>query len=66
MKRLAAGVGDIVYVSDSRAWLGGLRSEHFKAAPAHELDEDVVLMSETSFREAYLLSGRPVTLEKIL
>ena len=66
MKRLRAEPGDIVYVEDSRWFLGGLRSEHTKAVAPHERDDDAVVMSSKTFTHAYLLDGHPVTLEKIL
>ncbi|MEX0321911.1 MAG: sodium/solute symporter [Puniceicoccaceae bacterium] len=65
MSSLKAEEGDIVYVADSRWYLGGLRSEHCKAATAHDRDDEAVLMSTETFHAAYLLEGKTVTLEKI-
>ena len=65
MERLKAGEGDIVYMEDSRWFLGGLRSEHVKAAAPHDREDHAVVMSNKTFREAYLLEGRTVTLDKI-
>ena len=65
MGRMKVQEGDMVYMEDSRWYLGGLRSEHVKAAAAHARDDDAVLMAPATAREAYLLDGRPVTLEKI-
>ncbi len=65
MEQLKAEEGDIVYMADSRWYLGGLRSEHVKAGPVHERGDDAVLVSDETFTEAYLLEGKTVTLEKI-
>jgi SSS family solute:Na+ symporter len=65
MVSLKAEEGDIVYVADSRWYLGGLRSEHCKAAAAHDRADEAVLMSSETFHTAYLLEGKTVTLEKI-
>ncbi len=65
MESLKAEEGDIVYCADSRWYLGGLRSEHCKAAAAHDREDNAVLMSSETFHTAYLLEGKTVTLEKI-
>ena len=57
--------GDMVYMTDARPWLGGLRSQHVKFAAPHALPENVVLMSRATQDDAFLLDGRPVTLDKI-
>ena len=64
MDLLKAEEGDMIYMEDSRWFLGGLRSEHVKAGPVHDRG-NIVLMSEQTFNEAYLLKGKTVTLEKI-
>jgi len=65
MDRMKANEGDMIYVEDSRWYLGGLRSVHTKAAAPHDRKEDVVLMSRKTWEDAFFLDGRPVTLEKI-
>jgi hypothetical protein len=55
----------MIYMADSRWFLGGLRSEHVKAGPCHDREDNAVLMSAATSEEAYLLDGRPLTLEKI-
>lgn len=65
MARLKVQEGDIVYTEDSRWWLGGLRSIHAKAAPAHQREMDVVLMSKATQEDAMLTPGHTLTLEKI-
>ena len=63
---LKAGLGDRVYVSDQRWWLGGLRSGHFVLKKWHNQDKDTVFLSEKSMRRAYMLVDRPLFLEKTL
>ncbi|MBP7829339.1 MAG: sodium/solute symporter [Kiritimatiellae bacterium] len=65
MERMKAREGDLVYLTDARGWLGGLRSQHVKFAAAHALADNVVLMSKATQDDAFLLDGRPVTLDKI-
>lgn len=65
MDRLQAEEGDMIYIEDSRWYLGGLRSQHVKAAAHHHLKENIALISSATSEEAYLLQGRPVSLEKI-
>jgi SSS family solute:Na+ symporter len=65
MALLKAEEGDLIYMADSRWYLGGLRAEHVKVgAPGSEAGNSVKLSTET-FNEAYLLEGKTVTLEKI-
>ena len=66
MNRLAAQEGDLIYVSDYRWWLGGLRSEHFRLGAPEASQENTALISQASREKAFLLPHRPVTLEKIL
>lgn len=65
METLRAQEGDLVYMADSRWFLGGLRSEHVKAGPIHDRDDDGVLVSQETFTQAYLLEEKTLTLEKI-
>lgn len=65
MKRLSADLGDMVYGEDTRWWLGGLRSYHFKMAPAHKEAENLVKISEKSMDLAYMLPKHRLKLEKI-
>jgi hypothetical protein len=65
MEVLKAGEGDIVYMEDSRWYLGGLRSDHVKAGTPHDRADEAVVMSPATFQDAYLKEGQTVTLEKI-
>jgi len=65
LDRLKARPGDLLYVSDARRWLGGLRSVHCRAGEPHD-QGNVVLMAEEAFKRGSFLAGRPVRVEKIL
>ncbi len=65
MDLMKAGEGDLIYMSDSRWFLGGLRSLHVKLDGARESEEEQVFMSQETRENAFFLDGRPVTLEKI-
>lgn len=65
MTRLNAQEGDLVFLEDSRWYLGGLRSNHMKLAAPHALGREVVALSADTAAGAFLLKDRPVTLEKI-
>ena len=64
LERLAAEPGDLVYVADGRAWLGGLRSVHGKISGVHER-EGVIEVSPSLIEKGGLLVGRLHKVEKI-
>jgi len=63
MARLKAGEGDLLYVADSRRWLGGLRSTHCRAGKPHD-QGNVVLMNEEAFKAGSFRAERRVRVEK--
>lgn len=65
-ERLAAEVGDLIYVGDSRVWLGGLRSVHALLTVVHEKESDRVFLSPSFIQRGNLKLNRKVRLEKIL
>lgn len=65
MERLAAEPGDLLYVSDARWWLGGLRSLHAKAGPSHD-HPDGLFLSAAALAQGNLLPDRAVRVEKFL
>jgi len=63
---LAAEVGDIIYVSDSRLWLGGLRSVHTKLSSLHNKESDLAVLSPDLIKRGNLKLNRKIRLEKII
>ncbi len=64
---LKADLGDRIYVSDNRWWLGGIRSGHFVLKGLHSnKNEDLVFISEESVKRAYMIPEKKVFLEKII
>jgi hypothetical protein len=63
---LAAEIGDVLYVSDSRAWLGGLRSVHTKLSSIHDREADLVFLSPEIIKRGNLKLNRKIRLEKII
>lgn len=64
--RLAAEEGDIIYVSDARIWLGGLRSIHARLTSIHDRESELVYLSPSVLRSGNLKLKRKVRLEKII
>ena len=63
---LAAGVGDIVYLSDARRWLGGLRSVHAKISAVHCGAPHEVWISPSLIEQGNLIADRKHRIEKII
>lgn len=63
LHQLAADEGDLVYVSDRRWWLGGLRSAHAKLEGLHGLGETVLLAQDVA-DNGHFLPGKMITVEK--
>ncbi len=63
---LVAGVGDIIYLSDARWWLGGLRSVHAKLSEIRDDDDPAVLVSRPLLSEGRLQIGRKHKIERII
>ncbi len=66
MKQMDLDEGDIVYMSDSRWWLGGLRSHHVKVKKGSPLSDLEVALSKATFNRAHLLMNKKIHLEKII
>ena len=64
--RLKAKLGDRIYVSDNRWWLGGIRSGHFVLKEVHDQDKDLLFLSEESVKRAYMILNKKVFVEKII
>ncbi|MCK4873198.1 MAG: sodium:solute symporter family protein [Phycisphaerales bacterium] len=65
LQRMKAEEGDLLYVSDARWWLGGLRSSHCRAGKPHDRN-GVVMMTDEAFELASFVKGRPARVEKLL
>jgi solute:Na+ symporter, SSS family len=63
MDFMAADVGDLVYISDSRGWLGGLKSCHSVYGEPHN-EEGVVYLSAELVDSAMFVEGKTVKSEK--
>nr|HPK44882.1 hypothetical protein [Spirochaetota bacterium] len=66
MEHLQAKPGDILYISDERWWLGGLKSIHAKAGPPHDSSDDIILIGTDLIVQGNLDINRKVTAMKII
>jgi SSS family solute:Na+ symporter len=64
LDRMKANAGDLIYMEDSRWFLGGLRSNHVKVE-CGDMEHNMVAMSESTINNAYLLKDQKVTIDKI-
>lgn len=63
MKRMAAEVGDLVYISDARKYLGGLKSVHTIYGEPHD-EDGIVYISNEHFEQGQFVKGKLLTAEK--
>ncbi len=63
MKRMEAEVGDLVYVSDARKYLGGLKSFHSKFGKPHD-EPGIIYIIEEHRLTAQFKEGKILTAEK--
>ena len=63
MDRMAAKQGDLVYLSDKRKWLGGLKSIHSVYGRPHQ-DDGIVYLDKTQVENGLFDDGRPLIAEK--
>ncbi len=66
LEQMAAEPGDLLYASDVRWWLGGLRSVHAKAGPALENHDSQLWISPEDAATARMVQGQSVRVEKIM
>ena len=66
MSRLSSAAGDLLYVCDSRGWLGGLRSVHAKAMEPHDGDPNEIMISQDLIDEGELRLHRRHKVELIM
>ena len=63
MLKLAADKGDLVYLTDSRKILGGLKSAHSIFGEPHN-EDGIVYFSQSILDQGQFSSGKLVTAEK--
>ena len=63
LSRMAAEVGDLVYLSDKRKWLGGLKSIHSEYGEPHD-DDGVVYINRDHQDHGLFEEGKPLIAEK--
>ena len=64
-EKMGAEKGDLVYLSDNRWYLGGVRSGHFRLRRVLTSEDEVFISSE-AVKRSYLLLGKKVCVEKNL
>ena len=60
---MTAEVGDLVYLSDKRKWLGGLRSIHSEYGEPHD-EEGIVYINRDHLDHGLFDEGRSLIAEK--
>ena len=63
MEKMAAETGDLVYISDSRKWLGGLKSCHTVYGKPHN-EEGVVHLRKIHLEKGLFVEDRILAAEK--
>jgi SSS family solute:Na+ symporter len=63
LSRMAAEVGDLVYLSDKRKWLGGLKSIHSEYGEPHD-EEGVVYINRDHMDHGLFDEGKSLIAEK--
>ncbi|HEX9253336.1 MAG TPA: sodium:solute symporter family protein, partial [Ignavibacteriaceae bacterium] len=63
MQKMAADPGDLVYISDKRKWLGGLKSIHSRYGEPHD-EDGVVYISKEQLEHALFVEGKMLEAEK--
>ena len=63
MAKMKANVGDLVYLSDKRKWLGGLKSVHSVFGKAHN-DSGIVYVTEDHINQAQFVTSKILLAEK--
>ena len=63
MGKMKANVGDLIYLSDKRKWLGGLKSIHSVFGEPHDEDGQIYLTSD-QIRQGLFVEGKVLVGEK--
>ena len=65
-EELRVGVGDIVYLSDQRWWLGGLKSIHIKIEDLHSEEKEKVYLAENFIKQGHFVPDKKLYLEVLI
>lgn len=63
MKRMKSNAGDLVYISDARFWLGGLKSIHSVYGEPHN-EDGILLINEEQKLSGQFVEGKILSAEK--
>ena len=63
MDKMQADVGDLVYLTDARKWLGGLKSVHSVYGEPHD-EEGIVYVNDEHTKQSQFIEGKILTAEK--
>lgn len=63
MAKMAADVGDLVYISDARRFLGGLKSVHSNFGDTHD-EDGIVYITQEHLEQGQFVKGKVLTAEK--
>jgi solute:Na+ symporter, SSS family len=63
MNKMSADVGDLVYITDARKWLGGLKSIHSVYGEPHD-EEGIVYITDEHSQQGQFKEGRSLLAEK--
>ncbi len=62
LAKMKANPGDLVYVSDKRKYLGGLKSFHSRIGEPHD-EDGVIYITEEHLKQGVLIEGKPLEAE---
>ena len=63
MEKMQADVGDLVYLTDARKWLGGLKSVHSVYGESHD-EEGIVYVNDEHTKQSQFIEGKILSAEK--
>lgn len=63
MVKMKANIGDLVFSSDARKWLGGLKSIH-TAFDATHFEDGIVYVNEVHIKQGKFVKGKLLLAEK--
>jgi SSS family solute:Na+ symporter len=65
MEKMQADEGDLVYITDKRKWLGGLKSVHTRFGAPHN-EDGIAYITKEHNEHAYFIKGKMLEAEKEL